>query len=249
MLFTTALLYDAMRRIWKWPVAVALPVSAAFLVIDLTFFAANLLKVREGGWIPLVLGVLLYTAMTTWHRGIKAVRDAMAADERSPAEFLAALKSNRVPRVPGTAVFLSRTGTVVPPLLVQHVFQMKALQETVVSLSVIFAAVPRIASPDRVAVEHIADGLWHVSVRFGFMEDPDLVAALVWTREHGCPLSLDDAVLFASRDEVVRRKTRPRLAGWRRVMFAVMYRNAVRTPDRFDLPTSGFLEISRQIEV
>jgi KUP system potassium uptake protein len=249
MLFTTALLYDAMRKIWRWPMAAALGVTAAFLVIDLAFFAANLLKIRDGGWIPLVLAALIFLVMTTWHRGIQAVRDRLAADEQDPAKFLAALRSDHIPRVPGTAVFLSRSGTAIPPLLVRHVAQIKALQETVVSLSVEFAEVPRIPPESRIAVAHIADGLWRVSVRFGFIEVPNLEVALVWAKEHGCPLKLDDAIFFAARDEVVRSKTRPRLATWRRVLFAVMYRNAVRTPDRFDLPAGSFLEISRQLKL
>jgi KUP system potassium uptake protein len=91
--------------------------------------------------------------------------------------------------------------------------------------------------------------MWHVSVSFGFMENPDLKAALVWAKEHGCSLDLGNALVFASRDEVVRSKTRPRLSAWRRSLFAVMYRNAVRTPDRFDLPAGSFIESSRQMEL
>ncbi len=245
MLFTTALLYDAMRRVWNWPFVVSAAVSGAFLLVDAAFFAANLLKIREGGWIPLVMGVLIYLLMTTWRRGIQAVHDRQAAD--GPDIFMAALKSGGVPRVPGTAVFLSRSGIAVPPLLIQHVAQMKALQEIVVSLSVQFAEMPRVPPESRIRVEPISDGLWHVSVSFGFNEDPDLQAALVWAKDHGCPLDLDNALFFASRDEVVRSKTRPRLSAWRRGVFSIMYRNAVRTPDRFDLPAGSFIEISRQI--
>jgi KUP system potassium uptake protein len=247
MLFTTALLYDAMRRIWRWPVAIAIGVSGGFLLIDLAFFGANLLKIREGGWIPLVLGVLIFLVMTTWHRGIQAVHGRQAAD--GPSSFLSTLKTDGIPRVPGTAVFLSRSGVAIPPLLIQHVGQMKALQETVVSLSVEFAEVPRVPPDSRIEVEPVGDGLWHVSVRFGFIENPDLEAALVWAKDHGCPLDLDNALFLAARDEVVRSETRPRLSAWRRVLFAMMYRNAVRTPDRFDLPAGSFVEISRQIEV
>ena len=245
MLFTTALLYDAMRKVWRWPTIVAVCVSGAFLLIDLTFFAANLLKIREGGWIPLVIGVVIFLLMTTWHRGIQAVHDKqVAGGER---DILANLKSGRIPRVPGTAVFLSRSGMAIPPLLIQHVAQMQALQETVVTLSVEFAEVPRVSEASRIGVEPLGDGIWHVSVRFGFMENPDLEAALVWAKEHGCPLDLGKALFFASRDEVVRSKTRPRLSAWRRFLFSVMYRNAVRTPDRFDLPAASFIEFSRQI--
>jgi KUP system potassium uptake protein len=152
-----------------------------------------------------------------------------------------------VARVPGTAVFLSRGETAVPAVLVGHVAQIKALQETVVSLTVRFEDYPRVALADRAVVEQIADGFWHVTIRFGFIEVPNVAAALTCAKEKGCALNLDDAVYFAAHDDVVRSASRPRLPAWRRLLFAAMYRNAVRTPDRFDLPADKFLEVGRQI--
>src|SRR5271166_1181078 len=248
MLLTTGLLYDAMRKIWRWPAAVATVAGGVFLAVDLAFFGANLLKLREGGAIPLVLGALIFAVMTTWRHGMDAVHRRQAEDEQSAEEFLGLLRDGRIPRVPGTAVFLSH-GTAIPALMVRHVSQMKALQRTAVILRVSFDAVPRVAVTDRATVDHIADGLWHVTCRFGFVEIPNLVQALIWAKEHGCPLTLDDAVYFAARDEVVRSKTRPRLPAWQRLLFGFMYRNAVRTPDRFDLPPATFLEVSRQVRL
>jgi len=248
MLLTTALLFDAMRRVWRWPLAVSLGVCLVFLVIDAAFFAANLLKIADGGWIPLVIALLLYLVMTTWRRGTEAVRTRLAEDgEQSVEAFHAALKAGAVPRVPGTAVFLSRSDMVISPLMVRHVAQMKALQQTVISLTIQFTETPRVSEAERVTADHITDGLWHVTVRFGFIEVPSLVDALALAKDHGCPLNLDDAVCFAARDEVVRSKTHPLLPGWRRMLFGWMYRNAVRTPDRFDLQPDRFLEIGRQV--
>jgi KUP system potassium uptake protein len=250
MLLTTALLYNAMRDVWRWPVLPAALVSGIFLVADLGFFAANLLKLREGGWIPLALGVVLFLMMTTWHKGVAAVRARLAEQEDKPEVFLADLNGGRITRVPGTAVFLSRTGTAIPDMLIRHAAQMGALQEALVTLSLVFDEVPRVAASDRAVVEPIAEGFWHVTVRFGFIEVPNVFVALASARDGGCPLSLDDAVFFGARDEVVpaRRKQR-RLPGWRRMMFAFMYRNAVRAPDRFDLPADRFLEVGRQVEL
>ena len=247
MLLTTALLFNAMRDVWRWPVAAALLVTGAFLVIDLAFFGANLLKITQGGWIPLLLAVLIFVVMTTWHRGIEAVRRSLEQRPESAGEFLTALKSGSVARVPGTAVFFSRSDTAIPAVLVRHVAQFKALQETVVTLNVRFEDYPRVPWSKRAEVEKITDGFWHVTVRFGFVEMPNVVAALVCAQEKGCSLNLDDAVYFVSHDDVVRSANRPRLATWRRVLFAVMYRNAVRAPDRFDLPAEKFLEVGRQI--
>ncbi|MEA2776734.1 MAG: system potassium uptake protein, partial [Acetobacteraceae bacterium] len=247
MLMTTALLFNAMRDIWRWPMIVAVLTGGVFLIIDLAFFGANLLKIREGGWIPLVFGVLVFLVMTTWHRGIDAVRRSVMRKPESAAEFLAQLNSGRVARVPGTAVFLSRNESAIPAVLVRHVAQIKALQETVVSLTVQFEEYPRVALNDRAEVKKIADGFWHVVIRFGFIEVPNVAAALACAREKGCPLNLDDAVYFSAHDDVVRSASRPRLAGWRRMLFAAMYRNAVRSSDRFDLPADKILEVGRQI--
>ncbi len=152
-----------------------------------------------------------------------------------------------VPRVPGTAVFLSRSGLAIPQVIVRHVAQMKVLQELVVSLTVAFEEVPRVARDCRAEVEAVGDGIWHVTAHFGFMEVPNIVAALLRAKELGCPIDLDDIVYFAARDAVVRRPMGPRMPGWRRVLFAFMYRNAVRAPDRFALPVDKFLELGRQI--
>jgi KUP system potassium uptake protein len=247
MLLTTGLLYDAMRKVWKWPVAAALGASGVFLLIDLAFFSANLLKVRDGGWIPLLFGALIFAVMTIWRRGIEAVRRKLTEDEHGPDEVLTRLKQGSIPRVPGTAVFLSRGGGPIPPVMVRHVAQMGALHESVVSLTVEFAEVPRIPPDQRAEAKHIADGLWQVTVRFGFVEVPNVRAALACARDQGCALDLDNAVYFAAHDEVVRSKTRPRLMGWCRMLFGFMYRNAVRGPDRFDLPSDRFLDVGKQV--
>jgi KUP system potassium uptake protein len=247
MLLTTALLFNAMRDIWRWSLGVALAVSGGFLLLDLAFFGANLLKVRDGGWIPLLLGALIFLVMTTWRQGIEAIRRSMAEKPEEVSEFLGRINDGSIARVPGTAVFLSRSETAIPSVMVRHVAQMKALQETVVSLTVWFEEYPRVSLDRRAEVELIAERFWHVTVRFGFMEKADVTAALECAKEKGCFLDLDDAVYFASHDDVVRSAKPPRLAGWRRMLFAFMYRNAVRTPDRFDLPADAFLEVGRQI--
>jgi KUP system potassium uptake protein len=249
MLLTTALLYSAMRDIWRWPLPVALLVAGIFLSVDSAFFAANLLKLPEGGWIPLLFGVVVFTIMMTWHRGTRAVAVKLAENEGTPEAFLAELASGRIARVPGTAVFLTRTARTVPPVLLNHVAQIKALAETVVTLTVRFEETPRVDEPDRAEVLHLGDGLWHVVVCFGFIEVPNLVIALARAKELGCPVHLDDAVYFAARDDVVASQDHPRLWAWQRMLFAFMYRNAVRASDRFDLPPERFLEIGRQVRL
>lgn len=247
MLLTTALLFSTMREVWRWPVVAAIAVSTPLVLIDLAFFSANLLKIREGGWVPLVLGAIVLTVMLTWHRGIAALRASMPDAEESPKDFLARLESTAIPRVPGTAVFLSRTTRVVTPVLTRHVAKMKALQQTVISLTVIFQPVPRVPHAERVVVDDLGKGFWHVTVHFGFMEIPNIPGALAQASNHGCLIEPEDVVYFASADEVVRAPAAPRLPAWKRFLFAFMFRNAVKAPDRFDLPADRLLEVGRQI--
>jgi KUP system potassium uptake protein len=246
MLLTTALLFSAMRYNWGWPVYYAAPLAGVFLTVDLAFFGANLMKIRQGGWVPLLVGAAIYLVMTTWRAGIEALR--ARGDEKlvTAAEFAEKLQTGNIARVPGTAVFLSRSALVIPAVLLRHVAQMRALQQTVVVVTVRFTEEPRVAADRRAAVEQFDAGLWHVTVCFGFIEIPNLRVALAAARAEGCPLDLSEAVYFASRDEVVRCESRPRMASWRRMLFAFMYRNAVRSADRFDLPRDRFLEVTRQ---
>ncbi|MBV8455483.1 MAG: KUP/HAK/KT family potassium transporter [Acetobacteraceae bacterium] len=249
MLLTTALLFEAMRQVWGWPTAVAAPVAGIFLVIDLAFFGANLLKIADGGWIPLLLGLVLFMVMTTWHRGIRAVRARLAALTEPQANFLARFQEGHIPRVPGTAVFLSRGSSPVPPLLVRHVNDIGAVQESIVSLTVRFEEVPRVIMAERVRVEEVAEGFWHVTVRFGFVEVPNLTLALIAARDLGCTIDLEHAIYFASRDEVVPGGRDRLLPNWRRMLFSFMFRNAVRPVDHFALPRERFVEIGRQLEL
>jgi KUP system potassium uptake protein len=247
MLLTTALLFNAMRNVWKWPFFPAAALCATFLTMDLAFFSANLLKIKEGGWIPLLIGALVFVLMTTWHRGIEAIRRRLKDHVASPEEFMASLAEGKIPRVDGTAVFLSRTEAPVPAMLIRHVNQMKALQKIVVVLTISFERVPRVDAEHRAEARQLADGLWQVIVRYGFVEIPNLTNALSEAKVRGCPLDLAGAVFFAAHDDVVQNKTRPRLSGWSRVLFAFMHRNALRAPERFDLPADRFLEVGRQI--
>jgi KUP system potassium uptake protein len=247
MLLTTALLFNAMRDVWGWNIAASALISLVFLIVDGAFFAANMMKLREGGCVPLLIGAIIFVIMATWHRGVQAVHEVQDEDQESPADFLTALRDGRIPRVAGTAVFLSRSGNPITPLMINHVAQMKALQEIVISLTVRFEKVPRIASEQRAEISELHDGLWSVKVRFGFLEVPRLAEALACAKDKGCPLDLQDAVYFVARDEVVPSKTRHRMPSWRRMMFAFMYRNAVHAGNRFDLATNTLIEVGRPI--
>jgi KUP system potassium uptake protein len=249
MMLTTTLLYNVMRDRWGWNIWAAALVSGVLLIVDIAFFAANLMKIADGGWIPLTLGVLIFLAMTTWRKGVDAVRLRAAPVSETPEEFLALLQREGTPRTAGTAVFLNRSRRAVPALAVRHVKQFGSLPETVVSLMVEFDEAPRVAPDERVEVQKLAEGLWRLVVRFGFIEVPNLGLALEAARDKGCEIDVSQALFFAAHDEVVRGQKPPLLVGWRRKLFAFMFRNAVRAVDRFDLPRERFIEVGRQVEI
>ena len=167
----------------------------------------------------------------------------------SPEQFMERLAMNEVPRVPGSAVFLTRLREPIPPVMVAHALQFGVLPRHAVTLTIEFDEAPRVPVADRITVRQHAGGVWHVIARYGFIEIPALTAALLSATEHGCPIVSKDAIFIGGRDEVVRDRNgrHSRLPGWRRMLFAIMYRNAVHLVDRFDLPPERFVQTGRQI--
>ena len=256
MLLTTALLYSYLRHVARWSMAACLPPALVFLAIDLVFFCANLLKIAEGGFVPLLAGAVMFAIMSTWRTGIAALRASGAERVVAPDRFLQRLAGGNVPRVPGTAVFLTGLHQPIPPIMVGHVEQFGALQENVVTLTVAFEQVPRVPPEQRITLQRHEGGVWHVIARYGFVEIPLLQTTLSEATHRGCPVVPQEAVFVGGRDEVVRpgpetgerqASSHPRLAGWRRRVFGVMYRNAVHLVDRFDLPADRYVQVGRQV--
>ena len=249
MLLTTALLYNVMRVRWRWPVGPALTTSGLFLAVDFAFFAANLFKIREGGWIPLTFGTLVFIIMVSWHFGFEAMRHRHTMITETPDEFFRHLKESRVPRVPGTAIYLTRLAKTIPFLIIEHVAQMRALYEIVIALTVKFEDIPRVAPRERIELAKLAEGFWHITVHFGFVQVPNIPAALRQAKDYGCPIDLEDAIYFGSRDAVICSKRRSWLARASLRLFTLMFRNSVRTVDLFNIPSENFVEVGRQIEI
>lgn len=248
MILTTALLYHVMRNRWQWTVWQAATITSILLAIDLAFFSANLLKILDGGWIPLTFGLLVFVIMTTWHYGVEATRRRNVALSQQPARFFARLRKDNVARVRGTAVFLTRVGEAIPPIIVNYVKRVGSLQETVICLTVSFEHVPRIRSKDRVRIEQLDDGFWHVTVHFGFVEIPNLPAVLALAKKEGVPV-LDKASYYIERGDFSSHKHRNLLAQCRITLFSFMSRNSAHAIDRFKIPSSALVEIGRRIEL
>jgi KUP system potassium uptake protein len=248
MLLTTILLYRVMRVTWRCSASTSLVVFLSFIGFDLAFFCANLLKIIEGGWVPLSIGMLILIVMVTWRDGIDALHRTQDRDTVAISHFVRQLREKKIKRVLGKAIFLTRLQGTIPPLIADHLRQMGALYQNIVALTVRFAERPRIERDRRITFRHLGPGFWHFTVTFGFIEIPNVPNAL-HTAKAQCPVDLDDAVYFSELDHVTRRKTRPRMAAWRRILFSFLYRNAVHQGDRFGLPPQNFVQIGRQREI
>jgi len=249
MLLTTCLLYKAMRDVWRWPTAIAAAVTAFFVVVDGSFFLANLTKILEGGWLPLTFALMLFVVMVTWRNGIDAVHAALTQSAEVGDKFLSDLKAGLIPRVQGTTVFLTRSTQKVSRLLVDHAKFVGVLPNKAIALGVVFENTPRISGSDCRVVEHLGEGLWHLVARFGFFEIPDLRRALSRTQGLDFAIDVDAAKFVGSRDLVVHSPHGGTMHGWRLALFAFLFRNSVKMVDRFNLPPKNTVEISRQIEI
>lgn len=248
MVLTTILLFEVTCRRWHWPLWQSVAIAVVLLGVDLSFFAANLLKLLEGGWIPLTFGLLVFIVMITWHSGITTLHKRNAKYSETAAAFLGRLTAEDIVRVPGTGIFLTRFGKGMPPIIVNYVTQTRSLFETVVALSVSFESTPRVWPADRIKCEKLGKGLWHMTVHFGFVEIPDLPSAISAARREGLP-AWDRPTFYIERYDAVSRSKRPWLSRWRVALFAFMSRNSAHAVDRFRIPSKELVEIGRRIQL
>jgi KUP system potassium uptake protein len=249
MLMTSALLFIAMREIWNWSLFAAGGVAACFLVVDSAFFLANLTKVAEGGYVPLILAATVYGIMWIWHRGAAAVSARLHETLIPVPDFLARIAEKRIPRVPGTAVFLTRTERDTPPVMLWHVKHNRALHEHLFVLRVDILSIPYVASDNRISLEQVAPNFWRAEARFGFMERPNIPELLAASKSLGCTVDANDVTYFVGHETVIHRDDGDGLPAWQERIFAVMERNAIHVSDFFSLPIDQVVEIGRQVAI
>jgi len=249
MLMTSALLFIAMREIWGWSIFAAGLVAGCFLFVDSAFFLANLTKVAEGGYVPLILAVSVYGVMWIWHRGAAAVAMRLRDSLIPVPDFLKKIAASNVPRVPGTAVFLTRAERDTPPVLVWHIKHNRALHEHVLVLRVEIQSVPWVSARDRMTVTEIAPNFWRADAHYGFMERPHIPELLAASKSLGCTVDLDDVTYYVGHETVISREEGDGMPAWQERFFAVMERNAVHVSDFFSLPNDQVVEIGRQVAI
>ena len=248
MTITTVMTFFVIRFGWRLPLSLCLAATGAFFAIDLVFFAANAVKVLEGGWFPLVIGALMFTLMTTWQRGRALLGERLRDDAIDLPSFLEAVFVNPPVRVPGTAVFLNAERGSTPFALLHNLKHNKVLHERNLFVTVQHHEVPWIGFDRRIEVEPLGHDCWQLTLHFGFKNDPDVPEALRLLAPHGIVLDEMDTSYFLSRDSVIPTFARG-MALWREKLFASMHRNAAGAADFLYLPANRIVELGSKVEI
>ena len=247
MLIDNFLLAVVLVHLWKWKPWLYIPLLAAFFALDGAYLAANFTKIPDGGWVPLVMGLFIFTLLTTWSRGRILMRQNMA-EGTIPVEVFAKSAHSSATRVPGTAVFMASTNKGVPSALLHNIKHNKVLHERVVILTVQIQDVPYVEEAERFAVKDMTNGFYRLTIRCGFLEETDVPALLKRVTMCGEPFEMMKTSFFLSRQTLIA-SAKPGMALWREKLFAWMLRNAASAMEFFRLPTNRVVELGSQVEI
>ncbi|HET9425160.1 MAG TPA: potassium transporter Kup [Gemmatimonadaceae bacterium] len=263
MAITSILFSVIARQRWGWRLGWVLAFLALFLLIDATFFTSNLAKLLHGGWVPVVLGLGVYTLMSTWKTGRTMLTKTLNAGALPMDVFLEDVARRKPHRVPGTAVFMTSSAEGVPVVLLHHLKHNKVLHEQVILMSVITGEVPEVDADERVRVEKLEHGFWRIIANYGFMETPNIPELLHLAKRHGLRAKQMDTTFYLGRERIIiggknahkagaRRAppdvTLPRMARWRKRIFVIMSRNARSATEFFGIPPNRVVELGAQVE-
>jgi KUP system potassium uptake protein len=246
MVITTFLAYFVSRDRWGKPLA--LTVTIGFLIADLAFFSANIVKVPHGGWFPLVVALGVFTIMTTWRSGRRILKERIHESALSDELFLKDVEKRKPPRVAGTAVFMDRTVDDIPLALLHNLKHNKVLHERVVLLTVETKEIPYVPDEESLEIRDLGQGMYRVVLRYGFMESPDVPEALRQVEPPDLRFDEGSTTFFLGRETLLATK-RPGMAIWRERLFSWMTRNAQAAPLYFRLPPNRVVELGAQIEL
>ena len=247
MFIDTCLLAIVVLTLWKWKWWYAMPLVGIFFIVDGAYFAANLTKVPDGGWFPLLIGAVAFLLLTTWAKGRKLMRENMA-EAAIPIGVFTKSAKNSATRVPGTAIFMASSSAGIPSALLHNIKHNKVIHERVVILTVNIQDVPSIPLSERVEVTDIGDGFYRLILNFGFMQETDVPAALKKVKECGMDFDMMTTSFFLSRQTLLPSK-KPKMMLWREKIFAWMLRNAATAMEFFKLPSNRVVELGSQMEI
>jgi KUP system potassium uptake protein len=246
MLIATLLFYVVARERWQWSRLAAAAPATVFLIVDLAFFGANVVKIAHGAWFPLVIGLVVFTLLMTWKQGRERLAQRFRARGVSFERFLEKIEEEKPPRVPGRAVFMTGNPGLVPPALLHNLKHNKVLHEEIVFLKVVTEEIPRVPAGERVEVEELGAGFHQINARYGFMQDPSVPHILAAAKSKGLELTVAETSFFLGRERFLAAK-KGGLPRWRERLFAFMSRNATGATTFFRIPPDQVVEIGEQI--
>ena len=248
MAITSALYYVVMTTRFGWPKGRAVALTVAFFAIDFAFLGANLIKIENGGWVPLAVAVGLFVLMTTWKRGRAELTTELNKRTIPLTMLLEDIERKKPVRVEGTAVFLTSSATGVPLVLLHHMKHNKVFHRQVVLLSMITGDVPEVPAVDRVQVESLGQGFFRVRAMYGFMQNPDVNDVLKLAQRQGLVVRKNDTTFYLGRERIIPRGTSS-MAKWRKLIFIFLSRNAISPSEYFNIPTGRVVELGTQVEL
>jgi len=248
MVITTTLFFVIARYRWQWPVWLAGAVAGFFMTVDLGFFASNLVKIADGGWVPLLLGAGVFTLMSTWKRGSDLVMGHLARQSVPLETFIDEVQRLPPARVPGTAVFLTPDINGTPPVLMHHFRYNKVLHERIVLLSIVYEDVPDVPDDEQVQTERLRAGFVRVRAYYGFMEPPAVQQVVEACCAEGLVTSAEDVTFYLGRARILSTGPAPMMR-WRKRVYGFMALNASSATDFFGIPPQRVFEIGARIEL
>jgi KUP system potassium uptake protein len=248
MVITSVMAFFVMWKCWQWKVSFAGAVIVPFLAVDLIFLMANLLKIFEGGWLPLVVGASLMLVMLTWRRGTRILAEISKKNEVGLGDFIAMLAKSSVTRASGTAVFLTGDPNATPTALLHNIKHNKVLHANNIVLNVITEDTPRVPESERISFQRLSDVFTSVTVRFGYMESPNVPRALTACRNHGLIFDVMSTSFFLSR-RALRPAGVSRMPRWQDKLFIALARSSDDASRYFLIPSGRAVEIGTQITI
>ena len=248
MLIDSILIFVVMRRLWDWPVWIAILITTPLLLIDLTFLASNALKIPEGGWFPLLIGGIVFTLLTTWKKGRSLLMRRLSEDAMPLDLFIQSIEASPPTRVDGTAVFLTSTPNRVPHALLHNLKHNKVLHERVVFLTIVTRDIPYVPDEERGEVESLGCNFYRISADYGFKDDPDVPELLEDCGNKGFAFDMMETSFFVSRETLIATVS-PGMALWREKLFVSLSKNATKASEFFQVPTNRVVELGTQVEL
>jgi KUP system potassium uptake protein len=248
MVVTTVLMYVVSRNLWGWGKVPALFICGFFLLIDLVFLSANLIKIEQGGYVPLLIGAVMFTFMATWRRGRQILAERLRASTVPLKDFIRQAMNANLARVPGIAIFMVGDPEMTPPAMVHNVKHNKVLHAVNVILTVSTKEIPTVPFEDRMSIDQVNDSMYRAIASYGFMDSPDVMEVIEAIRNKGLKIDFPQVTFFLGRETLIASE-RPGMAEWREHLFSFMVRNAQRATDYFNIPVDQVIEVGIQVEL